>query len=156
MDRTVLKRKFEDFYKALTEFLEDGEKHNGALMPGFDFSLPGREVEYIPELNDIKDISDAFENGEDFSVPFATAEILKLSLGTGNEFWLGNVVVSPWLNSNDIRDYGFEIRDCNGKAINEYYLSDYYQTEIDLFIEGVDFEALAEDINAFFEGYGRN
>ena len=62
----------------------------------------------------------------------------------------------PWTNSSDVCDYGFEIVDWDGKVINEYFFFDYFPNEISLLIEGVNFEHLAEDINAFVEGYGRD
>lgn len=136
-----------------TEEIPDKEHSVWRVAGDFDFTLPGKEAEFIPELNDIKEIADAFENGEDFGVPFATAEILKLSLGSGNDFWLGSLRVMPWTNSSDVCDYGFEVYDWNGRVCNEYWFSDYYQTEIDLLINGVDFEHIADDINAFVEGY---
>ena len=148
-----LKKKFEGFHKAFNDFMDCEPEKRVWLAGDFDFSFPGKEAEFIPELNETSDISEAFYNGEEFSVPFVTAEILKMSLGTGNDFWLGNVKVCPVTASNNIEDFGFEVFDWNGKVINEYYFSDYYQTEIDLLIEGVDFEHLAEDINAYMEGY---
>lgn len=160
MTKTEISEKFEEFYEAFKEFMGTDEipdkEHSVWRVAGnFDIELPGIEAEFIPELNDTKDISDAFENGENFSVPFVTAEILKLSLGTGNEFWLGSLRVMPWTKSSDVCDYGFEIVDWDGKTRNEYFMSDYYGTEIDLLVEGADFEKLAEDINAFYEGYGK-
>lgn len=161
MNKTVLKKRFEEFYEAFNEFMgiddiPDKEHSVWRVAGDFDFTLPGKEAEFIPELNDIKEIADAFDNGEDFGVPFATAEILKLSLGSGNDFWLGNLRVMPWTKSSDVCDYGFEIVDWDGKVINEYFFFDYFPNEISLLIEGVNFEHLAEDINAFAEGYGRD
>lgn len=161
MNKTVLKKRFEEFYEAFNEFMgiddiPDKEHSVWRVAGDFDFTLPGKEAEFIPELNDIKEIADAFDNGEDFGVPFATAEILKLSLGSGNDFWLGSLRVMPWTKSSDVCDYGFEIVDWDGKVINEYFFFDYFPNEISLLIEGVNFEHLAEDINAFAEGYGRD
>ena len=161
MTKTEVNKKFEEFYEAFKKFMGTDEipdkEHSVWRVAGnFDIELPGIEAEFIPELNDIKEISDAFENGENFAVPFVTAEILKLSLGTGNEFWLGRVQVLPKAASNDVGDFGFEIMDWNGRVLNEYFMSDYYGTEIDLLVEGADFEKLADDINAFYEGYGQD
>lgn len=160
MNKTVLKKRFEEFYEAFNEFMgidniPDKEHSVWRVAGDFDFALPGKEAEFIPELNDIKEIADAFDNGEDFGVPFATAEILKLSLGSGNDFWLGSLRVMPWTKSSDVCDYGFEIVDWDGNVINEYFFFDYFPNEISLLIEGVNFEHLAEDINAFAEGYGK-
>lgn len=160
MNKTVLKKRFEEFYEAFNEFMgiddiPDKEHSEWRVAGDFDFTLPGKEAEFIPELNDIKEIADAFDNGEDFGVPFATAEILKLSLGSGNDFWIGSLRVMPWTKSSDVCDYGFEIIDWDGNVINEYFFFDYFPNEISLLIEGVNFEHLADDINSFVEGYGK-
>lgn len=136
-----------------TEQIPDKEHSVWRVAGDFDFTLPGKEAEFIPELNDIKEIADAFENGETFSVPFVTGEILKLSLATENSFWVGSVCVDPKEGSDNVFDWGYEIRDWNGKPINEIYFSDYIPSEIYLVTEGCPFERIAEDINSFVEGY---
>ena len=156
-----IEKAVKSFDKALEQFMDwvseeetpTKEDSHWEVAGDFDLILPGAEAEFIPELNDTKEIYRAFETGEKFSVPFITAEILKLSTATGNGFWLGQLEILPVFNGKNVGDWGFEVRNWNGRAINEYFFGEYYPTDLYLLLNGVDFDSLAEDINAFGEGF---
>ena len=154
-----IEKAVKSFDKALDQFMawageeETPTKENSYWEVVGDIELPGAEAEFIPELNDAKEIYKAFETGERFSVPFVTEDILKMSIATGNGFWLGQLEILPVFNGKNVGDWGFEVRNWNGRIVGEYFFSDYYPTDIYLVLNGVSFESLTEDINAFAEGY---
>lgn len=156
-----IEKSVKSFDEALDEFMDwageeetpTKENSHWEVAGDFDLILPGAEAEFIPELNEAKEIYRAFETGERFSVPFATEDILKMSIATGNGFWLGQLEVLPVFNGNNVGDWGFEVSNWNGRAIAEYFFSDYYPTDLYLLLNGADFNSLAEDINAFGEGF---
>lgn len=160
MTKTEIKKKFEEFYKAFNAFMEedvpDKEQTVWKVAGDFDLKLPGRNAEFIPELNDFEDIACAFDDGQLFSVPFVTDEILKLSIATENSFYVQNICVDPVMSSNNILEYGFELRDWDDRVLNEIWFGDYVPTDFLLIDAGVPFDRIAEDINAFVEGYGRD
>lgn len=136
-----IKNSIQDFVGALQEFLDWCDTDDEPKKEIVGFNRP--EPEEIPELSDMDEIRAALENGKEFSVPFITAEICRLSFLNAAPFHYNGCDIYPAIADDEMP--GFDVYS-SPNLCSFFPFAKNGENAVDLIADGVDWGYVASSV----------